>query len=77
MLSFHASSFIIINSLTAINSSPPGQNGRHFADNLFKCILVNEKFCISIRISLNFVPKGSMNNKSTLVQVNIGSTHVA
>ena len=28
------------------NSSPPGQNGCHFADNIFRCIFVNEKFCI-------------------------------
>ena len=32
-----------------VNSSP-GQNGRHFADDIFKCIL-NEKFCSLIRIS--------------------------
>ena len=25
---------------------PPGQHGRHFADNIFICIFVNEKFCI-------------------------------
>ena len=25
------------------DSSPPGQNGRHFADNISKCIFVNEK----------------------------------
>ena len=24
--------------------SPPGQNGRHFADGIFRCISVNEKF---------------------------------
>ena len=30
-----------------------------FADNIFKCISMNENFCISIQISLNFVPKGS------------------
>ena len=24
------------------NSSPPGQNGRHFADNVFRCIFVND-----------------------------------
>ena len=40
------------------NSSPPGQNGLHFTDNIFRCILVNEKFCILIKISLKFVPKG-------------------
>ena len=53
----------------AINSSPPGQNGRHFADDIFKCIFMNEKFCISIKISLKFVPKGQIDNKSALVQV--------
>ena len=30
---------------------------------------MNEKFCISIRISLRFVPKGPIDNKSALVQV--------
>ena len=40
-----------------VNSSPPGQNGRHFAGNIFRCIFVNEKFCILIQISLKFVPK--------------------
>ena len=33
------------------NSSPPGQNGHHFADDIFKCIFVNEKVCILIQIS--------------------------
>ena len=51
---------------TTINSSPPGQNGRHFAD--FKCIFMNEKFFILIRISLKFVPKGPIDCKSALVQ---------
>ena len=31
-----------------INSSPPGQNGRHFTNDIFGCIFVNEKFCILI-----------------------------
>ena len=44
-----------------VNSSPPGQNGRYFADDIFRCTFVNEKFCISIQISLKFVPKGSDN----------------
>ena len=34
-----------------------GQNGRHLADEIFRCILVNEKFRILINISLKFVPK--------------------
>ena len=32
-------------------------------------IFLNEKFDISIRISLKFVPKGPIDNKSVLVQV--------
>ena len=47
-----------------VNSSPPG----HFAD-IFKCIFMNEKLCILVRISLKFVPKGPIDNKSALVQV--------
>ena len=39
-----------------VNSSAPWQNGRHFADDIFRCIFVNEKFYILIKISLNFVP---------------------
>ena len=33
-------------------SSSAGQNGRHFADDVFRCIFVNEKFSILIKISL-------------------------
>ena len=51
------------------NSSPPGQDGRHFADNIFRCIYANENFCILINISLKFVPKWSIDIKSALVQV--------
>ena len=35
---------------------PPGQNGRRFADDIFRCIFVNEKFCTLIKTSLKFVP---------------------
>ena len=55
--------------LKYINSSPPGQNGRHFADDSFKHIFMNEKCFISIRISLKFVPNGPIDNKAALVQV--------
>ena len=47
----------------------PRQNGRHFADDIFKYFFVNEKFCISINISLKFVPKGQINNNTALVQI--------
>ena len=36
------------------NSSPPGQNGRHFVDR-FKCIFMDENLFISIQISPMFV----------------------
>ena len=36
---------------------------------IFKCIFMNEKFCILIRMSPKFLPKGPINNKSALVQV--------
>ena len=39
-----------------LNSSLPRQNGHHFAEDIFKCIFVNEKLCILIKISLNFAP---------------------
>ena len=47
-----------------INSSPPGQNGRLYTDNIFRCFFVHRKFCIWLQISLKFVPKGPMNNIS-------------
>ena len=38
-------------------------------DNILKCIFMNEKFCISIRISLKFISKGPMDYKSALAEV--------
>ena len=32
-----------------LNSSPPGQNGHHFADDIFGWIFMNEKFHILIK----------------------------
>ena len=37
------------------NSSLPGWNGRHSAHDIFKCIFVNEKVSILVKISLKFV----------------------
>ena len=45
-----------------INTLRPRQNGRHFADDIFKCIFLKENIWIPIKISLKFVPKGSINN---------------
>ena len=37
------------------------------ADHIFKCIFLNEKVRILIKISLKFVPKGLIDNKQALV----------
>ena len=47
----------------------PGQNDRHSADNIFRCIFVNEKFCVLIKISQKFFPKGPINNMLEFVQI--------
>ena len=40
-----------------------------FADDIFKYIFMHEKLFFSIRISLKFVPSGSIDNEPALVQV--------
>ena len=40
-----------------------------WADNNFKCIFLNENDGILVRISLKFVPRSPIDNKSALVQV--------
>ena len=51
------------------SSLRPGQNGRHFADDIFKRIFFNENVWISIKISLKFVPKGPINKIPALFQI--------
>ena len=53
---------------TAHNTLRPRQNGRHFQDDTFKYILLNENFIISAKMSLRFVPYGPINNIPALVQ---------
>ena len=43
------------------------QNGRHFTDNIYICIFLNENVWIYIKISLKFVAKGPTNNIPALV----------
>ena len=47
----------------------PRQNGRHFADDIFKGIFFNENILIPIKISLKFVPKTPSNHIPPLVQI--------
>ena len=49
--------------------SPPRQNDHHLAHDISKCIFLNEIARISIRISLKFILKYPIDNKSALVQV--------
>ena len=55
--------------LMLVNTLRPRQNGRHFADDIFNCIFLNENIGILINISLKFVPKGQINNIPSLVQI--------
>ena len=47
----------------------PRQNGRHFPDDIFKRILLNEKVKTLLRISMKFVPGGPINNIPALIQI--------
>ena len=38
-------------------------------DDILKCISMNEKFCILIKIALKFVPKGPIDNIPALIQI--------
>ena len=62
--------FLIHQSLIAyFNTLRLRQNGRHFADDIFKCIFLNENVWIPIKISLKFAPKGPIKNIQALVQI--------
>ena len=59
----------LIKTFIQINSLRPRQNRRHFPDDIFKSILLNESIWISFEISPKFVPKGPINNNPSLVQI--------
>ena len=47
----------------------PKQNGRHFADNTFKCMYLNENVRVTNKISLKFIPQGLINTVPALVYI--------
>ena len=51
-----------------LNTLTPRKNGRHFPDDIFKGIFLNENVCISIKISLQLVPRCPNNHIPALVQ---------
>ena len=58
-----------LNSPVDSNTLRPRQNGRHFADDIFKCIFGNENVWIPIKISLKFASMSPINNFPSLVQI--------
>ena len=52
-----------------VNRLRPRQNGRHFTDDIFKRIFLNENVRILMKLSLKFVPKDPFNNISALFQI--------
>ena len=65
----HSVSMHLSNCRHGFNTLRPGQTGRHFADDVSKCIFLNENVWIPIKMSLKFVPKGPINNNPSLVQI--------
>ena len=55
--------------LPCVNTLRQRQNGRHFADYIFKCIFLNENFWIFNGISLKYVPWGLIDHMAVLVQI--------
>ena len=55
--------------MISFNTLRPRQDGRHFPDDIFKYIFLNENVQILITISQKFVPKGPINNIPSLVQI--------
>ena len=49
-----------------INRLTPRQNGRHFPDDIFKCIFLNENVGILITISLKFFTKWANHQYSSI-----------
>ena len=54
-----------------VNTLRSKQNGRHFPNDIFKCIFLNENVhvWISLQISLKFAPKVWINNIPALFQI--------
>ena len=69
---FHFSLWLMIPwncDIISLNTLRWRQDGRHFADDTFKCIFLNANVRILLKISLKFVAKGPINNISALVQI--------
>ena len=63
----NGSNFVKASMCSHVNTLRLRQDGRHFADDISKCIFLNENVWIPIEISLKFVPKGPIDNIPALV----------
>ena len=52
-----------------LKSLSPEQNDRHMLYDIFQCVSFDKNYCSLIQLSLNFTPKGPIDNKSGLVMV--------
>ena len=66
---FDQNAFNLLLSLSGLVCARPRQNSRHFADDTFIRIFLNENVRISIKISLKFVLEGPINSIPALVQI--------
>ena len=57
----------------SFNTFKPRQDCRHFADNIFKYILLDENEWFSLKLTLNVVPKFGINSIPALVQIMFGA----
>ena len=53
----------------AFDTLMPRQNGCRFADDIFKCIFLNENFWFLTQISLKYAPYGLIDNMAALIQI--------
>ena len=63
------------NDFISLNTLRPTQNGRHFPDDIFKWIFLNENVWISIKLKLKFVPNVPINNIPVLMMDSL-LTHI-
>ena len=69
LLNARASAATVMTWPESLNIFRPEQDGRLFADDIFKCIFMNDDIWISIKIPLKFIHKGLINNSPALVQI--------
>ena len=68
VLNLEGSIMVAVLQYPFINTLRPRQDGRHFPDDIFNCIFLNENVRISLEISLKFVPRGPSSNIPALIQ---------